>query len=236
MSSQLEQFIRDHRDEFDTDEPGQKVWENISEDLGPGNRNKTAVTVLKVDFLRWSIAAAVILGVAAGLWFFAGSGPKVAGTNLASKNKLTSPQKTPADKQGAVIPEQPVKSESTQKDTQSTKDDLSPSTAGNPDENIVDEEMFHYAKLVEIKHKELKKIQRDEPLLYKQFAGDVNRLDSVYHSLQDQLPKNPNREQLLEAMIQNLQLQMRLLNHQLDIIKQINHSKKAEYENAYKSI
>jgi DNA end-binding protein Ku len=40
---------------------------------------------------------------------------------------------------------------------------------------------------------------------------------------------------LLEAMIQNLQLQIGLLNHQLDIIKQINNSKKSAYEKAYKS-
>jgi hypothetical protein len=88
---------------------------------------------------------------------------------------------------------------------------------------------------VEIKHKELKAIQKDEPLLYKQFSADVYTLDSVYHSLQSQLPKNPNREQILEAMLQNLQLQMGLLNHQLDIIKQINHSKKTAYDKAYKN-
>ncbi len=98
------------------------------------------------------------------------------------------------------------------------------------------EEMVHYARLVEIKHNELKRIQKNEPLLYKQFASDVDKLDKVYHSLEDQLPKNPNREQLLEAMIQNLQLQMKLLNHQLDIIKQINHSKKSAYEKAYQSV
>jgi hypothetical protein len=40
---------------------------------------------------------------------------------------------------------------------------------------------------------------------------------------------------LLEAMLQNLQLQMGLLNHQLDIIKQINHSKKTAYEEAHKT-
>ncbi|HEX3935693.1 MAG TPA: hypothetical protein VHW43_13495, partial [Puia sp.] len=99
----------------------------------------------------------------------------------------------------------------------------------------VNEEMYHYAKLVEIKHKELKTIEKDEPLLYRQFSSDVNKLDSVYRSLQVQLPKNPNREQLLEAMLQNLQLQMGLLNHQLDIIKQINHSKKTAYDKAYKT-
>jgi hypothetical protein len=99
----------------------------------------------------------------------------------------------------------------------------------------VNEEMYHYARLVELKHKELKTIEKDEPLLYRQFASDVNKLDSVYRNLQEQLPKNPNREQLLEAMLQNLQLQMGLLNHQLDIIKQINHSKKTAYEKAYKT-
>ena len=99
----------------------------------------------------------------------------------------------------------------------------------------MDEEMYHYAKLVEIKQNQLKAIEKDEPLLYKQFSADVYKLDSVYHSLQDQLPRNPNREQLLEAMLQNLQLQMGLLNHQLDIIKQINHSKKTAYEEAHKT-
>jgi hypothetical protein len=97
------------------------------------------------------------------------------------------------------------------------------------------EEMYHFAKLVELRHKELSKIVKDEPLLYRQFAGEVNKLDSVYHSLEKQLPENPNREQLIEAMIQNLQLQMDLLNHQLTIVKQINHSKKSAYEKAFKS-
>ena len=96
--------------------------------------------------------------------------------------------------------------------------------------------MYHFAKLVEIKHRELKTMSKDEPLLYKQFSGDVNKLDSVYHSLENKLSKNQNSEELLEAMIQNLQLQMQLLNHQLGIIKQLNHSKKSAYEKAYQSI
>ena len=104
----------------------------------------------------------------------------------------------------------------------------------SPEDNYK-QEMYYYAKLVEIKHKELTSIEKDEPLLYRQFSGDVNKLDSVYRTLKKQLPENPNKEQLLEAMLQNLQLQMGLLNHQLDIIKQINHSKKTAYEKAYKT-
>jgi len=40
------------------------------------------------------------------------------------------------------------------------------------------------------------------------------------------LPSNPNREQLLEAMIQNLKLQTELLNQQLLIIQKIKQAKK----------
>ena len=126
--------------------------------------------------------------------------------------------------------------DSSQSMAKSTPDVKGTTPEDNADLNAAqNEEMYHYAKLVEIKQKELKTIEKDEPLLYKQFSMDVNRLDSAYHGLQQQLTKNPNREQILEAMLQNLQLQMGLLNHQLDIIKQINHSKQSAYEKAYKT-
>ena len=66
-------------------------------------------------------------------------------------------------------------------------------------------------------------------------AGDFNKLDSTFHILKKQLPVNPNREQILEAMIQNLQYQEALLNQQLNIIKKINNTKKQAYEKAYRS-
>ncbi len=105
-----------------------------------------------------------------------------------------------------------------------------------PADNGENKEMYYYAKLIELKHEELKTLEKDEPLLYRQFSGDVQKLDSVYHSLKTQLPNNSNREQVIEAMISNLQLQIGLLNKQLDIIKQIKHSKKSAYEKAYKSV
>lgn len=87
-------------------------------------------------------------------------------------------------------------------------------------------EVYHFTQLIELKQSELKQIEKDNPVLYKQFLGDINKLDSSYNSLKQQLPANPNREQLLEAMISNLQLQMDLLNQQLQIIQQIRKSSK----------
>jgi hypothetical protein len=231
MSTQLEQFIKDHREEFDQDEPTRKVWDNIRQQLDPDNT--PPVPVVRFSFLRWSAAAAVVALVAAGIWFFAGSGrnenskPATAENQPGAEKKPNGLAPSPGDS-STKVQATPLAKASTS-DAKRLED-------GPEDASLFNEEVYHYAKLVEIKHKELKKIEKDEPLLYKQFAGDVYKLDSVFHILENQLSTNPNREQLLEAMVQNLQLQMGLLNHQLEIIKQINHSKKSVYENAYKTI
>jgi hypothetical protein len=265
MNNRLEQFVRDHREEFDTEEPDSKVWDSIGRDMGFGDTTKKKqASVVRIYRARWSAAAAIVLLIAGATWYF--------NAHRNSSNNLPAVASNPGSPaaHSAQSAAQPATRSATGQDTSARTPGqgpdathslaaTSPNTATNPknlngsggtspdvannakpDGNAeldasVNEEMYHYAKIVEIKHKELKAIQKDEPLLYKQFSADVYTLDSVYHSLQSQLPKNPNREQILEAMLQNLQLQMGLLNHQLDIIKQINHSKKTAYDKAYKN-
>jgi len=181
-----------------------------------------------------AVAAAIVLLIAGTVWVLSSrrTSPSAVNPSVASGTQKTNPQTaqsvSPAAQNSTLAPD------SNESIAKSAPDDkrTSPADELSTSQN---EEMYHYAKLVEIKHKELKTIEKDEPLLYQKFSMDVDKLDSAYHALQDQLPKNPNREQILEAMLQNLQLQMGLLNHQLDIIKQINHSKKTEYEKAYKT-
>ncbi len=83
-----------------------------------------------------------------------------------------------------------------------------------------------FVKLVAMKQDELKALAPEQPELYRQFTTDINQLDSSYISLKNQLCVSPNREMLIEAMIQNLQLQLNVLNQQLSIINQIKQSKK----------
>ena len=247
MNSRLEQFVRDHREEFDGEEPDNKIWEKIRNEVTP-SKKKQGVLV-RLGRAGWAAAAAVVLVAVGSVWYFSSRttavGPAIVQQTAPATNPGTSPDTTPAtaaagEKKPAAIGSTTPDSSKTTKDQPTLasirpKENKESSTKVEAIENTMDEEMYHYAKLVEIKHNQLKSIEKDEPLLYKQFAADVNKLDSVYHSLQNQLPKNPNREQLLEAMLQNLQLQMGLLNHQLDIIKQINHSKKTAYEEAHKT-
>jgi hypothetical protein len=238
MSNRLEQFVRDHREEFDGEEPESKVWEAIRKDMGLGEdaSKKKPATVVRLSRTVWAVAAAVLVLIGGTVWFLNDRPTHNNNNNsgLATVN--------PAKQNPTAQPSNPAVNPATKPDSTPAAGDRNLATA--PDNRADDnaglaaeqnEEMYHYAKLVEIKQKELRTIEKDEPLLYKKFSMDVNKLDSVYHGLQAQLPKNPNQEQILEAMLQNLQLQMGLLNHQLDIIKQINHSKKTAYEKAFKT-
>ena len=98
------------------------------------------------------------------------------------------------------------------------------------------QELFHFTKLIELKQEELKQLEKENPELYKEFISDINSLDSSYNQLKSELPANPNREQLLEAMIGNLQIQMNLLNQQLQIIQQIKQTKNSGNEKHAKNI
>ncbi|GAB3500620.1 hypothetical protein GCM10027341_26210 [Spirosoma knui] len=86
---------------------------------------------------------------------------------------------------------------------------------------IYAKEVVQYTRLIDTKRAELKQMTEDNPQLYKEFATDLNRLERSYQSLKADLPKNPNQEMLIQAMIQNLQIQIDLLNEQLRVIQRI---------------
>lgn len=97
----------------------------------------------------------------------------------------------------------------------------------SPDELIIStdpvyaKQITQFREIIGMQQEELKKLKTDYPELYSQFSGDIISLDSAYRSLKDQLRENPNRETLLEAMLENLQIQSDLLTRQLYIIRQI---------------
>lgn len=187
--SQLENFIRDHREEFDGEEPSPRVWKDLQQQLQaeakPAPKKNKGGRLLTLTILKWSAAAAIL--VLAGLGVF----------HLIDK----------PDHNGTA-------------QSKINRDDLLQKI--NP---TYAKEVYHFTQLIELKQEELKQIEKDNPELYQQFLGDISQLDSSYKSLKKELPSNPNREQLLEAMIENLKMQTALLNQQLQIIQQIKQSK-----------
>ena len=90
--------------------------------------------------------------------------------------------------------------------------------------------------MIASKQEELKVLGKEQPELYQQFINDITQLDSTYNNLKNQLNITPNRDMLLQAMIQNLQLQLNVLNQQLNIINEIKQSKKNSHEKNNKTI
>lgn len=86
-------------------------------------------------------------------------------------------------------------------------------------------QMDQFAILIQNRQSELSRNRVSQPELYRQFLQDNNHLDSSYNYLKKELAVNPNKEILLDAMIQNLQLKLDLLNRQLQIIKQSKNKK-----------
>ncbi|HUS01240.1 MAG TPA: hypothetical protein VMY77_05915 [Chitinophagaceae bacterium] len=103
--------------------------------------------------------------------------------------------------------------------------DLPPEEITNQVDPAYTTQMDQFAILIAHKQKELNLNQKTQPELYKQFLKDNNRLDSSYNYLKSQLAANPNKEILLDAMIENLELKLEILTRQLKIIKQSKHKK-----------
>lgn len=192
MSKNLENFIRQNRDDFDTANPSAKIWEEIEKNIS-NNPKKTPVHFMKKKW--WAVAAAAVLLI----------------TTAAVYTVLQRPHAniTVAGKKTAIPVE---KNEAHDIDIAT----IDPGYA---------RQVAQFSGLIEEKQKELQLIQTDQPSLYGQFSDDIKRLDSTYHLLKHELPVNPNKEELLQAMIYNLQLQINLLNQQLDIIQKIKEAK-----------
>ena len=93
-----------------------------------------------------------------------------------------------------------------------------------------------FNETIETQQEELKKATTDQPSLYKQFEEDLKVLDSSFIALKNQAEHTPNRDVLIKAMIQNLQLQAELLGRQLLIIKDIKGNKNTQNQKDEKTI
>jgi predicted component of viral defense system (DUF524 family) len=98
------------------------------------------------------------------------------------------------------------------------------------------QQQAHYASLVQSKRIELKTISKSDPQLYKEFSGEIAKMDSTYKRLNIDLVTSPNQERVLRAMIRNLQIQTEVLNQQLQVIEQFNQIKKDEGHATTKNI
>ncbi len=85
----------------------------------------------------------------------------------------------------------------------------------------------YYTNLITEKRQEINVYLQKDPDFRKSFNHDINQLDSLYSGLKTELSKSYN-DKIVDAMIVNLQLRIKILNEQLSILQSIQKTKKNE--------
>jgi len=226
MQNELEKFIKANREAFDDEEPSGRVWNNLEKQFS--NNTAKVVSINRTLFFKISSVAAAIIIVSVGAWLLLNKN-----TGSSTGSVITAQALSP-DTAGNKVPEAIVKAPRV--DTFKTAQVIKDSSTETADNNGYSEELFYYTKLTEIKFKQLKRIEKEEPVLYQSFYAEIKKLDSTYHNLQALLATNADKETVLTAMLTNLKMETEVLNKQLSIIKTIKQSKKKQYEKDFKSV
>ena len=195
MNNNLEKFIQKNRREFDTETPGENIWNNIEKAIPA---KKEAKIFSMRDMLKWSAAAVVFFVALTAIYFIYIK--KYSHENSTATN----------EEQIAVKPVTP--------------DEIS---------RIAPEHATEFKKIyssLATSQRELKNAAAGQPELYKQFLNDLAVLDSSYRSLRNQALVTPNRDVIIKAMMQNLQLQAELIYRQLTITNEIKQQKTKQNE------
>jgi len=91
----------------------------------------------------------------------------------------------------------------------------------NPRQELVEVEEY-YAGLIDQKKADIRLIVNNSDAIGPQILEDLDDLDSLYIELKQDLDISGNNDRVINAMIQNLQLRVEILNKQLMILEQIN--------------
>jgi chromosome segregation ATPase len=84
----------------------------------------------------------------------------------------------------------------------------------------VQDAQVQFSSLIEIKRNELKQYKKDNPELVRDFEHQLVELQLSYKQLLPQLKDEKKRDVVLQAVIDNLQMQVEILNQQIEIVKQ----------------
>jgi hypothetical protein len=227
----FEKFVQQNRVEFDSETPANKVWENIAKTLPI--EKKVKVFTIK-DIYKWSAAAAVFFMLITSAYFLWIRKPDVTPELVNKENPVQNSSKaitTPStidsnkannEQELGSIPAKDLQVKSNPQ----LPDDRDKVSVKKEDESS---DMF---KIIQAKQAELKELTKEQPYLYKEFAADLNSLESSYGVLKKQLKQTPNTDVIIKAMMQNLQLQAELLGRQLNIINNIKKSNNNEKNNS----
>ncbi|WP_347159626.1 hypothetical protein [Pontibacter chitinilyticus] len=196
MEDKLKGFVSEHRDAFDTFEPRAELWQEICQEL-PSPLKEAKVINIKFGERASFSADFLFMRIAAAVLLLLTCGL----TLFVMKQKAFTGTSTIAaasqNKLQKIAPE------------------------------IVEVEAYYTSQIQE-KKSELS-VYDKKVLGLSGDAGidsELARLDSSYTELKKELYTTPNTDRVVEAMIQNLQIRMEVLNRQLDVLQKIEDKQK----------
>lgn len=196
MEDKLKKFVSGHRDEFDVFEPRQELWQEICKEL-PAARKEAKVISISFGERISLTADFLFMRIAAAILLLLGCGLTL----------FMMKQNTPAGNTMAV-----ATAENTPAITNIAPELLEVEAYYTSQINSKKEQLTSY---------DLKALGLDEQQL---IDKELARLDSSYLQLKKQLYTNPNTDKVMDAMIQNLQIRIEVLNRQLEVLQRIGKS------------
>lgn len=109
----------------------------------------------------------------------------------------------------------------------SVNDRVTASNGNGYNPELVEVESY-YTRMISQKSNEIDKYLQQLDIQETGFLNDLAMLNQLYVDLQKDLKENRNNDKLINAMIQNLQLRVEILNKQLSILEQIKNYKDNE--------
>lgn len=210
MEKEFEKYLAQNRDKLETGGPSPRVWQNLEAELI--QRNQKTARIIKMRRIWLSAAASLLLLIGLGALLFKKDKSVIrAAKTINIKTNTDTAKTTPQLLVNTVKPGKAIQK----------KED--------GDFDLTDKEyrqtIYYYTRLVEIRQRQIGRIQNADPELYKESRTAIEELDAVYSRLKTQLPNSINQEKVLESMIENLQMQEKILNNQLQLIRELQSNK-----------
>jgi predicted phage-related endonuclease len=213
-NDRIEDFIRDHREEFDSFEPSPEIWDRVK----------------KREPFRWqriAIPAAAAVTLLLGSWYlfsYLNSGKQYV-AQLSNTESIITTEIRPASEPLAeiVTGELKVQNNTTNhlRATPANKDVIYPELA---------EVENYYRSIIYQKENELYHLTGNSNDIKTDLSAEFKELDKAMRELKEDLKENVDNEQVIEAMIQNYRVKVEILEN---ILNQVRSTAKNETKEGY---
>ncbi len=177
---EIEKFITQNREAFDSEAPDAKVWVSIQKGMQQGK----SVRMVPLYHL-WQVAASIIVLLGTGIGW------------LMYENRQLQ------ENAASTLP--------TNDAIRVTLDQIAPELAEAED---------FYTRQIQLKSDELSHYDLKKLGVGKDYETELKKLNEAYGELKNDFYKTGS-QRVVEAMIQNLQYRMELLNKQLEILEKV---------------